>query len=65
MNWDKEVTLTLTVQDLYYLQHCANSVIVMDEISDFVVGYQPLNDVQYTGVLAAMTKTVQVLKENR
>jgi hypothetical protein len=64
-DWDKEVTLTLTVRDLYWLQHCTDSVLIMREISDFVVGYQPLTPEQHTEIYDALHKAVKVLKGSR
>lgn len=64
-DWDREVTVTLTVRDLYYLQHCADSVLVNNEVHDFLVGYVPLTDSQTEGVTEAMMKLITVLKETR
>ena len=64
-NWDQEVTLTLTVRDLYYLQHAADSVITMGEVSNFTVGYEPISSVQYDGFSDAIDKVIAVLKENK
>ncbi len=64
-DWDREVTVTLTVRDLYYLQHCADSVLTMGEVSDFTLGYEKLSPTQYNGIKDALIKAVGVLKESR
>lgn len=65
MDWDKEITCTLTVKDLYYLQHCVDSVLCMNQVYDFMTGYEELSDVQQEGMTAALVKTMKILKENR
>lgn len=65
MDWDKEVTLTLTVRDLYYLQHAADSVLIMGEISNFTVGYEKLTPPMANGIQNGMLKVIKVLKENK
>jgi hypothetical protein len=66
MDWDKEVTLTLTVRDLYWLQHAADSVLITGEISDFTLGsYDPLTPTQYNGIRNAQLNVIKVLKENK
>jgi hypothetical protein len=66
LNWNKEVTLTLTIRDLYWLQHAADSVLITGEISDFTLGsYEPLTNTQYNGIRNAQISIIKVLKENK
>lgn len=65
VDWDRELTVTLTVRDLYYLQHAADSVLCMGEVSDFTFGYEKLTPVMYNGIRDAMLKTINILKENK
>jgi len=65
MDWDKEVTLTLTVRDLYWLQHAADSVLITGEISDFTLGsYDPLTNTQYNGIRNAQINVIKAIREN-
>ena len=42
-NWDTVVSLDITRAELYTIANCVNSVVIMGEISDFMVGYEELS----------------------
>ena len=66
MNWDKELTVTLTVRDLFYLHRAAESVLFKHEWTDFTTGeYEGLDPLQYGSIYNAMHKAVAILKENK
>lgn len=65
-DWEKEITLTLTVRDLYWLQHAADSVLITGELSDFTLGgYEPLTPTQYNGIRNAQLAILKPLKDSR
>jgi len=65
MDWDKEVSIKLTVRQLYFLMKCSESVLTMKEICDFMVGYEELTDLEIKEIESALKAVVAFLKENR
>lgn len=64
-DWDKEVSINLTVRQLYFLMKCSESVLTMKEICDFMVGYEELTDLEIKEIDSALNAIVAFLKENR
>lgn len=54
-DWDKEVTITLTVKELYIAHQCMESVDWMGEICEFIFAqYEPLTPERRLDIVRAM-----------
>lgn len=64
-DWDRELSVTLTIRQLYFLMKCSESVLTMGEVCDMMVGYEKLSEVEVVEIESALGAVVKVLKENK
>lgn len=61
-NWDTVVSLDMTRAELYTIANCVNSVAIMGEISDFMVGYEELSMDHKAQIEDVLTKLADLWK---
>lgn len=61
-NWDTVVSLDITRAELYTIANCVNSVVIMGEISDFMVGYEELSMDHKAQIEDVLTKLADLWK---
>jgi hypothetical protein len=61
-NWDTVVSLDITRAELYTIANCVNSVVVMGEICDFLVGYEKLDEGHKKQIEDVLTKLADLWK---
>jgi len=66
IEWDKEVTVTLTLKQVYILQKCAESIDWMGEMCDFTIGrYEDVEPWHMAQIKEAQNVLIEKIIEER